>query len=416
MHSFLFYIQGYVRISVQGFGATRFINICNKRGFRLRDLEQKEDEYELNILIWDYKKIQDIVRKTKVKVVIVKKCGLPFFFVKMSCQKFFVLGAILCFAGLLYMSRFIWAIKIDGNVSLTDEVILDYLETKEISMGSKLNDVDAESLEKSFRKDFDGITWISIGQEGTTLTIDIKERDVRVYEIADDSATSLYAPCDGVITSIVVRSGLAKVKTGDVVTKGQLIVDGVLPVAKTDGTILDYNLVHSDADVLVCYSETYEDSVSFYQDKKTYTQDSFTEYSFRLGNKIYQMYWFYPEFEMEEVSESFYQLQLWEHFYLPVWFGNKEHKEYEISKVKKEQKELEGQLYENLDLFLKSLEEKGVQNIQKDVKISTSGSMLILSGELMFTNSRMLEEEIDPSIRMEFINGQHDSVDNGDER
>ena len=416
MHSFLNFLQGYVRIRIEGAGVTRFINICNKRGYRLWNLEQKEECYELNILVSDFKKISEIVRKTKVKVVIIQKSGLPFLFAKMSYRKYFVLGALLCFAGLVYLSRFVWAIQIEGNVSITDEVVLDYLKQKGISMGCKLKEIDTDSLEKSFRRDFDEITWISIGSEGTSLTIEIKERDVTLYEITDDSATCLYAPCDGVVTSVVVRSGLAQVKTGDTVTKGQLIVDGVLPVIKTDGTVLDYQLVNADADVSVCYAEYYEDAVSFYQNEKKYTGNSFKEYSIRLGNKLYQLHWFCPEYEKEEVSEAFYQLQLWEHFYLPVWFGKKEHKEYEIIKTKMIQNDLEEQLFENLDLFLKTLEEKGVQNIQKDVKISISGSMLILSGELTFTNSRMLEEEIDPSRRMEFMNGQHDSVVNGDER
>ena len=416
MHSFLFFLQGYVRICVQGFGVTRFVNICNKRGYRLWNLEQKEECYEFNILIRDFKKIREIVCKTKVKVVIVKKCGLPFYFVKMSCRKCFVCGAIFCFVGLVYLGQFIWAIEIEGNVSITDEVILDYLKTKEISMGCKLKDIDADSLEKSFRKDFDEITWISIGREGTSLTIDIKERDVTVYEISDESPAGLYAPCSGIVSSVVVRSGIAQIKTGDAVTEGQLLVDGIIPVVKSDGTILDYTLVNADADIQISYIDNYQDSISFYQDEKRYTDNHFKEYHFRLGNKLYQMHWFYPEYEKEDISESFYQLKLWEHFYLPIWFGVKEHKEYEIVRVKKQQKDLETQLYENLDLFLESLEEKGVQNIKKDVKISTSGSMLILSGELNLVETVMLEKEINPSIRMELINGQYDSVVNGDER
>ena len=415
MHLFLSFLQGYVRICIQGFGVTRFVNICNKRGYRVWDLEQKEECYEFNILICDFKKIYDIVRKTKVKVVIVKKCGLPFFFARMSYRKCFVLGAFGCFATLLYISQFVWAIQIDGNVSITDEIVLDYLKSKEIFIGCKLNDVDADSLEKSFRKDFDEITWISIGSEGTSLTIEMKERDVTTYETSNELAASLYAPRDGTVTSIVVRSGVAKVKSGDLVTKGQLLVDGVIPVVKTDGTILDYTLVNADADIQLSYTETYEDSVLFYQEEKSYTGNSFKEYNIRLGNKLYCMHWFYPKYENEEVSESFYQVQLWEYFYLPVWFGVKEHKEYEIIREKKDLKVLEAQLCENLDLFMKSLEEKGVQNIQKDVKISTSGSMLILRGELYLVDSVMLREEIDPSIRMEFVNGQHNSVNNGDE-
>ncbi len=415
MNSFLLMIQGYVRIRVKGYGATRFVNICKKRGFPIHNLVQKEEEYELNISVPDFKQIRDIVRKTGVKVVIVEKHGLPFFFLRMSTRKCFMFGAFLCFVWLFFMSRFIWAIEIEGNVGITDEMILDYLETQDIQMGTDKSKINTDALEKSFRRDFADITWVSIGQEGTTLSIDIKERDVAVYEEESYFASSLYAPKDGTVISVVVRSGQAKVKAGDVVTKGQLIIDGILPVVKTDGTVTDYKLVNADADVLIGYSESYYDEISFYREEKAYSGETYREYSLRLGNRMYGFHGFHTEYEKEEIKESFYQLKLWEYFYLPVWFYEKSHKEYELVRVKTDKTQLEAQLYENLDLFLKSLEEKGVQNIQKDVKIGTSGSMLTLSGELYFVDSNLLREEINPATRTELINGQHNSVNNGDE-
>lgn len=415
MNSFLLMIQGYVRICVKGYGATRFVNICKKRGFHIHNLEQSADKYELNISVPDFKKIQEVVRKTGVKVVIVEKHGLPFFFWRMSTRKCFVLGALICFIWLLFMSRFIWAIEMEGNVSITDEMILDYLETQDIQIGTNKSKIDTDAIEKSFRKDFADITWVSIGQEGTTLSIDIKERDVALYEEESCFASSLYAPKDGTVISVVVRSGQTKVKAGDVVTKGQLIIDGILPVVKTDGTIIDYKLVNADADVLIGYSESYYDEISFYREEKVYSGENYREFSLRMGNKMYGFHGFHSEYEKEEIVESFYQLKLWENFYLPIWFYQKSHKEYELVRVKMDKTELEAQLYENLDLFLESLEEKGVQNIQKDVKIGTSGSMLTLSGELYFMDSNLLREEINPATRTELLNGQYNSVNNGDE-
>lgn len=416
MNSYFRMLRGYVRIRINGYGATRFINICSKKRIKLWEMEKTEDGYMLCMYISDFRKIPEIVKKTKIKAFIVEKHGLPFFFAKISYRKFFVIGALLCFGWLFYMSRFIWAIEIEGNISITDEMIMDYLAENNIEIGTKVNLLDAEDLEKCFRSDFDDITWISIGREGTTLTIDIKERDVAVYEEEEALASSLYAPCDGVIMSVMVRSGLAQVKPGDEVTAGQLVVDGVLPVVKTDGTITGYHLVNADADVIICYTENYYDEISFYAEEKSYTGEYCNEYYVRLGDKTMNFHWFLPDFEKYERLQSFQQIELWEHFYLPVWYGREEHREYVLNRVKLDKSVLEAQLYENLIFFLKSLEEKGVQNIQKDVKISTSGSMLILSGELTFTSSNMLREEINASIRTELTDGEHNSVIDGNER
>ncbi len=416
MNSYFRMLRGFLRIHVKGYGATRLINICSKRNMKLWDVEKTEEGYYLNLCISDFRKIPEIVRKTKVKVVIVEKHGLPFLFVKMSYRKFFVIGALLCFGWLIFMSRFVWAIEIEGNVSITDEMVLDYLSEYNINMGTKLSDIDAEGLEKLFRTEFDDITWISIGQVGTTLTIDIKERDVTEYIEEEDIASSLYAPCDGVVTSVMVRSGLSMVKEGDEVLAGELLVDGVLPIVHTDGNISAYHLVRADADVTLCYKEDYYDEISFYGEEKVYTGESYREYYLCIGDIAMNFHWFLPDYERQETSKTFYQLELWEYFYLPVWFGVTEHKEYVLNHIKLDEKVLEETLYENLTIFLESLEEKGVQNIQKDVKISTSGSMLILSGELIFTTPNMLREEINTSMGTELNNGEYNSVINGNER
>ncbi len=416
MNSYFRMLRGFLRVHVKGYGATRLINICSKRNMKLWNVEKTEEGYYLNLFISDFRKIPEIVRKTKVKVVIVEKHGLPFLFVKMSYRKFFVIGAFLCFGWLIFMSRFVWAFEIEGNVCITDEMVLDYLSENNISMGTKLSDIDAEGLEKLFRTEFDDITWISIGQVGTTLTIDIKERDVTEYVEEEDIASSLYAPCDGVITSVMVRSGLSMVKPGDEVLAGELLVDGVLPIIHTDGNVSAYHLVRADADVTLCYTEDYYDEISFYGEEKTYTGESYREYYLCIGDVTMNFHWFSPAYERQETSKTFYQLELWEYFYLPVWFGVTEHKEYVLNRVKLDKKVLEETLYENLTIFLESLEEKGVQNIQKDVKISTSGSMLILSGELIFTTPNMLREEINTSMGMELNNGEYNSVIDGNER
>lgn len=416
LHSYFRSFRGYLRIRIKGYGVTRFINICSKRGIKLWDVEKDNEEYRLCMTVPDFRKIPDIVRKTGVKAAIVSKHGLPFFFAKMSYRKCFVIGACLCFVGLLYMKNFIWAIETEGNVSITDDMILDFLEENDVEIGTKINNVDSESLEKLFRKEFPDITWVSVGQQGTALTIDIKERDVALYDEKEYLSSSLYAPHDGVIMSVVVRSGLSQVKAGDIVTAGQLVVDGVLPIIKTDGTISGYNLVNADADVILCYTESYYDEISLYTEEKIYTGNVSKEYYLRIGNQTMQFHWFKPEYEKCEFTQSFYQIKLWENFYLPLWIGYGEYKEYALNRIKPDKKALEAQLYENLDLFLESLEEKGVQNIQKDVKISTGGSMLILSGDLTFTNPNMLRKEIDASIGTELENGQYNSVDNGNER
>ena len=409
------YIRGYLKLKITGDGCTRFINICSKRGIRLWDMIKCEDGYFLNILICDFRIIREIVRKTKVKAVIVSKHGLPFLFVKMSCRKVFVFGAIACFCMLYILKNYIWGIEINGNTGITDDMIMEYLENNDITMGTPIDTIDTEVIEKMLRKDFDNITWVSVGQQGTALTIDIKERDVATYPREEYLASNLYAVHSGTVESIIVRNGIPKVKIGDTVEAGQLLVEGILPIVKTDGTILGYNLVNADADIIITYSEPYHDEISLYIDEKTYTGETTKEVYIRIGNKTLAFHLFSAQYEKDEFAQTFSQMELWENFYLPIWIGVGEHKEYVLTRKKINEDAGKVLLEEELSIFLKTLEEKGVQNLQKDVKISISGSMLIMSGEILYADTNVLREELNASFGTELENGQYNSIVNGNE-
>ena len=68
---------------------------------------------------------------------------------------------------------------------------------------------------------------------------------------------------------------------------------------------------------------------------------------------------------------------------IPVYWGSYTYREYQNVEHVYTSEEAESILNENLSLFLQTLEEKGVQIIEKDVKIDTSGSERILQGEFL---------------------------------
>lgn len=53
----------------------------------------------------------------------------------MRKRKIFALGLPCCLAFLIAMSQFVWAIDFEGNVSITDDVLMDFLAEKGIDYG-----------------------------------------------------------------------------------------------------------------------------------------------------------------------------------------------------------------------------------------------------------------------------------------
>lgn len=66
------------------------------------------------------------------------------------------------------------------------------------------------------------------------------------------------AEYDGVITDMIVRSGIPQVTIGSQVAKGDLLVDGKVPIYAEDGTIREYRMVIADADIRWSILVTFE--------------------------------------------------------------------------------------------------------------------------------------------------------------
>ncbi len=82
------YIFGYVIITVEGYFIERFINICNNQKIKLWGLKRTNScLLQTKISIKDFKRIKEIARKTKCKINIKDKKGMPFFIHKYRKRK-----------------------------------------------------------------------------------------------------------------------------------------------------------------------------------------------------------------------------------------------------------------------------------------------------------------------------------------
>ena len=72
-------VTGYVNIRVEGFYIERFINICISKKILLHDItREKSTILYAKVGINDYKRLRDVAKKTKSKIKIEGKVGLPF--------------------------------------------------------------------------------------------------------------------------------------------------------------------------------------------------------------------------------------------------------------------------------------------------------------------------------------------------
>lgn len=405
-------LQGYVKIRVWGFAPERFINLCSNKNILLWEIEKQKDIYTMCVSLRSFYQLRPIARKTKVRVVISERYGLPFFVPGMLRRKAFLAGLCLTVAFWMISSMFVWDIQVTGNYQVTDDVFFSFLEEEGVRTGMRRRDLNIGELEKQIRRKFSQVTWTSGRLDGTRLVIEVKENDMPIpREIQENtgSGKDLVAEYDGVITDMIVRCGVPKVTIGSEVKKGDILVEGRVPIYAEDGTVREYRPVTSDADILLEHTGNFQAYLPADYTRKQYTGRQKVFYFIHFGNREWK-----PE---KKVSFLHYDCLLetcsvkaLEYLHLPCTIGRITYREYQKTEYCYTASEAESILQKKILDFLETLDEKGVQIISKDVKIETKRAGWTAHGELILREAagKLQDSQTEDPVKTEDLNRNED--------
>lgn len=381
------YLQGYLKIRIAGYAPERFLNLCASRGILLWQLVREEETYTCFVSTKGFLELRAITRKTKTTVHILEKHGFFLFLRFFQRRKLFFIGIGASLAIFTALSFFIWDITISGNYSHSREELMDFLKEQSIEVGSTKSSLNGEEIVRLLRTNYPDIVWVSAKIKGTRLFIDLRENETASSTmVSEDSAASdLLAGAAGTVTAIVTRQGTPLVKTGDTVEAGQLLVQGRLEIVGDSGEVVAYQYCHADADIDIKSTLAYSDSMSLSYQKKIFTANKKNHFILSLfgkqidfGGKI--------QYDHYESSMKSHTLRLGSNFYLPITFSLETFKEYTLQDAEYEKKEAMLLMKEKLEQFCEDLEKKGVQILEKDVRIECDGKNCIANGNLVILN------------------------------
>lgn len=207
------YILGYVTIRVEGLFLERFINICTSKKILLWSIKRKQATLlYANIGINDYKKIRPICKKTKSKINIQSKKGIPFLLHKYRKRKLFIVLLITVLITLFASSNFIWNIEISGNTNISKEEIIQSLNEEGLRIGKAKSEINLAEIINKIRLKRDDIAWIGIEISGTNAIVEIQETDKAPVVIDKTKPCNIISNKTGMITKMDVEEGTAIAK------------------------------------------------------------------------------------------------------------------------------------------------------------------------------------------------------------
>lgn len=354
----ILYFQGYVRIRLTHGSPERFINLCNYKGIRLWNLTRIGEAYECCLRIRDFRQINGIAMKAKVRLRILEKRGFPCFLYRNRQRKAWAAGLLTAFLVLHTCSLFLWNISFEGNTEYTDSALRKFLREAGYREGIRIDGIVCEDIEKQLRIAYNDITWVSAEISGTCLRIQIKENEVSEQEAAVSSPQDIRAETDCTITSIVTRAGVPQVKAGDTVAAGDLLIGGTIELINDAGETAGSHTVTADGDIRGDYYYLYEDSFPLIRTIRRYTGETAARYELsafggrvNLGRTVS-----FEEYDClsEETSPE------WVHtFSLPFGMNRQIYREYRTYEQCRSQEEAEAFAEERLDRHRLLREEEG---------------------------------------------------------
>ena len=202
-------------------------------------------------------------------------------------KKGLLIGSLLAAFCYIFSSLFVWDVRVSGNENLPLSVVEEELSRSGLFVGApwsslSLNKVEAEVLSKS-----EAIGWININKRGKVAYVTVKERSENSSEKESVAYSNIVASRDCVIEEITVISGVACVKAGDTVRRGELLISGVIPSESGGG------FVRAEGVIVGSYSEEISVEVQRNERVKSYGEEELSSVNInilKLSINIFKKY------------------------------------------------------------------------------------------------------------------------------
>jgi len=273
------FLKGYVAVEVRGTSVERFLNLVAHRGIYVWDVSPIEGAVRMHCSVKGFRMLKDCAKKTKCRLKIAQREGLPFVMHRYRKRKILMGGIAFFVLSLYIMSSFIWRIDVEGNERVPSREILEFSSSHGLSIGAFKPFVDHKELTRQLLFQFPDISWADVHTQGTRTNIIVSETIPDQPLIPRDIPCDIVASRDGLVTSIITAAGMPKVRQNDVVREGDILVSGALPVQSDHLGQSTTIFVHAYAEVWAKMYTPIQFSIPMSYTYKTYTGNKRSHHS-----------------------------------------------------------------------------------------------------------------------------------------
>ena len=331
------YANGYINIKVEGYFIERFLNMCMNRKIELWNIKKlNEAELLVNIKYNEYNMVKEIAEITKCKLSIKKKMGVPDLVNRYKKRKIFICIFALSLMSIWIYSSRIWQLEIIGEFNIPIEELWNELEVEGVRIGMRKKDLDYTKIKSNIYLRRNDVAWMGFEINGTKAYVEFVQRVNKEEDKLENTPCNIVSNKEGIVQKVLVKSGQKAVNTGDFVSKGQILISGI--VSNSDDKS---RYVHADGEIMLKTSYVNKVTVPFEKDLAYKTGKKEKKYKLEIGN--YQINFINNDtkFEKYDTITVSNLLRVFKRFEVPIRLTKLTYEELKIDTVKytKEQAE-----------------------------------------------------------------------------
>ena len=222
-------ITGELEVTATGLSPEKLLNLAAKNHISLSGVRRLSyTQLCFNIGPADYNRRKKLLPEGRYKLNIGSSRGLSLMLYAFRARYCLIAGIIISIVLAFFASSRIWFVKVRGCEKVSEENVLQLLESYGLKSGASVSGEELDEMEKRLMQDISDISWVGISRRGVNIYAYIKESSELPESTPIDKPADVIALKDGVVEKVTVLQGRAVVTQGQTVRAGDVLISGEL--------------------------------------------------------------------------------------------------------------------------------------------------------------------------------------------
>ena len=230
--SLSYLLMGHMTLATDGPYTACLLEICRLHAIPYENFRHTEEGLSLRFTTPAARRVMALCEGAGIPLRVLHHGGLPRLFKRLIHRPGLWIGGILGLALYLTAGSVFWDVRVSGNETLSDAAIRASLAQAGLAVGSPIRGFEADVTENQVLLLDDRLAWLSVNRKGCVAYVEVREA-IKPPPEEPAPTRDMVAAIGGVIEYIELESGNVRVKAGQTVSPGEVLVSGIYESTQT---------------------------------------------------------------------------------------------------------------------------------------------------------------------------------------